>query len=141
MSWGAVSDRLSSEELAGEAHKDTFTSEAAAGGFLLVDVPRPRTTVRGRLGLLVEGAIERALEARGAPPPGPAALRDRDGSVADQIRRAHVSGSTGLAIWFSSLADITVHGALDAEDSGAVRFWIAAEEELPIRIGFDAFMR
>jgi len=137
MSWGAVSDRLSSEDLADQAHKDTFISEAAAGGLLLVDVPRPRTTVRGRLGLLVEGAVERALEARGAPPPGPAALRDREGSLADQLRRAHVSGSTGLAIWFSSLADITLHGALEAEDSGAIRFWIAAESELPIRVGFD----
>ncbi|HVU04569.1 MAG TPA: hypothetical protein VHE30_22580 [Polyangiaceae bacterium] len=113
-------------------------SEASAGGLLLVDVSRPRHTIRGRLGLLIDGAVERALESRGAPPPGAAALSNQAGQLSDQIRRAGVTGSTGLAIWLPCLTDLAVNGALDAADSESLRFWLRAGEGVSVRVGLDS---
>jgi hypothetical protein len=139
MSWGALSDHCWTGEapLAAESTKETFVSEAAASGLLLIDVARPRPALRGRLALVVEGAIERALESRGAPPPDPSVPPDRTASLDDLMRRAQVSGATGIAVWFPSLEGIAVAGALDSEDSGTLRWWISAASERPVRVAFD----
>ncbi len=50
--------------------------EAAADGLLTVQLETPGPGHRGRLGVLVEAAIEAALERRGACPPGVAAATD-----------------------------------------------------------------
>jgi hypothetical protein len=139
MSWGALTDHAwtsDSATVAAESAKEVFVSEAAACGLLLIDVAPPRSSLRGRLSLVVEGAIERALESRGAPPPGSTAPRDRDASLDDLLRRAQVSGLIGIAVWLSSLAEIAVAGALDSEDSSTLRWWLSAANERPVRLGF-----
>ena len=139
MSWGALTDHAwtsDSATVAAESAKEVFVSEAAACGLLLIDVAPPRPSLRGRLSLVVEGAIERALESRGAPPPGSTAPRDRDASLDDLLRRAQVSGLIGIAVWLSSLAEIAVAGALDSEDSNTLRWWLSAANERPVRLGF-----
>jgi len=140
MSWGALSEERPGEIPAAiETAKATFVSEAMAAGHLVVDLASPRSVVRERLGLFIEGAIERALEGRGAPPPSASASSDRKGSLADQLERAHVSGATGLAIWFSSLGQIaTGTGTLHADDSEVVRWWIDAASRYPLLVGFDS---
>ncbi|HEX3597795.1 MAG TPA: hypothetical protein VHU80_21955, partial [Polyangiaceae bacterium] len=138
MTFGAVS----SDHWAGAARttldaKATFSSEARAAGLLWVDLEPPRPAVRGRLCLYIEGAIERALDARGAPPPRAFAAA-REEVIADQIRRALVSGTSGIALWFASLEAIAGSElAFDTGDSMTLRWWLEAAGAHPVRIAFD----
>jgi hypothetical protein len=143
MSWGAVSDDHSTGEarLAPEATKATFLSEATAAGYLLVELAAPRPAARGRLGLVIDGAIERALEARGAPPPTAVASGDRELALGDQIHRARISGAAGLALWVSPLDAIATGGTLDCDDSATLRWWLLAATDRPVRLAFDATNR
>jgi hypothetical protein len=140
MTWGAVS----SDQWAGDARlatadaKATFLSEARAASLLWVELEPPRPAVRGRLCLYIEGAIERALDARGAPPPARPSAADRDEVATDQIYRAVVSGAEGIAVWLSSLEGIAGQDrTLDTGDSATIRWWLRAANERPVRIGFD----
>lgn len=144
MTFGAVS----SDHWAGDAPnanndaRAIFLSEARAGNLLWVELTPPRPAVRGRLCLLIEGAIERALDARGAPPPSELATTTRDEIVADQIRRALVSGTSGIALWLSSLEAIAGPDlALDTGDSRTLCFWLDTASDHPVRLGFDAVNR
>jgi hypothetical protein len=140
MSCGSVSnhDWASSLRLEPEGAKATFSSEATAAGFLLIELGPPRPAVRGRLSLYIDGAVERALEARGAPSPTVGADRDRDGSLGDQVHRARVSGATGIALWFSPLQGIaSASGVLDSDDSDCLCWWIRNATDGSVAIGFD----
>src|SRR5260221_3089697 len=135
MSWGAISDDLWAGEvrLAAPDAKARFLGEASAGGLLLIELEPPRPVVRGRLALFVEGAIERALQARGAPSAAHPSTVGWDETLDDQLHLATVSGALGIALWFSSLEAIAGPGrALDSADSGTLRSWIAVANERPI---------
>src|SRR5213076_1325518 len=95
MTWAAASNDqwAGAARLAAPDAKATFFSEARAASLLWVELEAPRPAVRGRLALLIEGAIERALDARGAPPPARTSIGDRESVVTDQLRRAIVSGT------------------------------------------------
>src|SRR5260221_1734517 len=121
----------SHERVTGE--KETFASEAVAAEYLLVDVAAPRPTARGRLAMLLDGAVERALDACGAPPPALTAGTDFDGSLDDLLRRAEVSGCRGLAVWIPSLASVVSGSVLDPVDSAAMRAWIRATRDRPVK--------
>jgi hypothetical protein len=114
-----------------------FSSQASAAGLLLIELSGPRPAARGRLAFFIDGAIERALDARGAPAPRVSATTDFELSLADQIERAHVSGAAGIALWFGPLHDIARAGVLDCEDSSAVRRLVRAAREDHVRVGFD----
>lgn len=136
MFWGATSQGQPSRlDSAKETAKATFTSEAVAAGLLFIDVPSPRSTARGRLALFVEGAIERGLETRGAPPPRVMVVGFEQ-VLSDQLERARISGALGLALWFSALDGIAVDGALDSADSSTVRAWVDALGAHPILLEF-----
>jgi hypothetical protein len=141
MSWGAVSDDRSAGAarlgLALEAKKESFISEATAMSLLFVDVGAPRASARGRLALCVEGAIERALDGRGAPGPSVRRSDDLHALLSDQIARARAAGATGLSIWFGPLESITAGGLFDGDDSAVLRFWVRAASEHPVQIAFD----
>ncbi len=108
---------------------------ATRAGLLLVPVEPPRPALRGRLALLIESAVEGELERRGAPPPGVGAASDLDASLSDQLYRARLVGGLGLAISLHSLEGIAnLAGALDAEDSAVLRWWLAATRERPVRM-------
>lgn len=117
--------------------KDTFASEASATGLLLVDLGTPRPTARGRLAFLIDGAIERALDARGAPAPRVSVASDFDASLDDQVERARTSGASGIALWFGPLHDVAKANTLDCEDSSAIRRLVRASEQDSLRLGFD----
>ncbi len=136
MFWGATSQGQPSRlDSAKETAKATFTSEAVAAGLLFIDVPPPRSTARGRLALFIEGAIERCLETRGAPPPRVMVV-GFDQVLSDQLERARISGAQGIALWFSALDGIAVDGALDSADSSTVRAWVDALGAHPILLEF-----
>lgn len=116
--------------------RETFASVARAAEYLLVDVAPPRATIRGRLSLLLEGAIERALDGQGAPPTTVTPTCNFDRSLDDLLRRAAVSGASGIALWIPSLLGITSAGVLDPADSSTLRAWLKAAREQAVKLGF-----
>jgi hypothetical protein len=111
---------------------------AARDGWVPVRLPAPGPAMRGRLGLYIEAAVEDALERRGSTAPGVGASADLDASLSDQLYRARLIGARGLALAFDSLEGIASgSGALDAEDSAVLRWWMDASRERPVELSLD----
>jgi hypothetical protein len=107
-------------------------------GLLCVRVVAPRAADRGKLALVVEEAIETALERRGACPPGIGAASDLDTSLGDQLYRARLVELRGLFVALGPLEGIAaLTGALDVEDSAVLRFWLEAPRSRPVELALD----
>jgi hypothetical protein len=120
------------------AERATLVKDAERLGFLPVTVPPPRASDRGKLALVLEEAIESALDRRGACPPGVGATADLDGSLGDQLYRARLIEQKGLCVCVESLEAIaTLAGALDAEDSAILRWWVDAARTRPIALALS----
>lgn len=112
---------------------------AERAGLLPVPVPAARACDRGKLALVLEEAVEVALERRGACPPGIGAASDLDASLSDQLYRARLIELRGLCLAVGPLEAIaTLSGALDAEDSAVLRFWLEATRTRPLELALDA---
>lgn len=110
----------------------------AQDGFLTVTIPAPKPVDRGHLALLVEEAVEVALERHGGSPPGLLTESDLDASLSDQLYRARLLEFRGLTIAFGPLAALAgASGVLDVEDSAALRFWCDAPTSRPVRVRLD----
>jgi len=108
-------------------------------GYLSVMLSPPGPGQRGELALVISEAIDGALELRGACPPGIGAATDLGASLSDQLYRARLVELRGLALALPSLEGIAnLAGALDAEDSAVLRWWMAATRERPVRVYIDA---
>ena len=104
-------------------------------GWLPVELPNLGPAMRGHLAVAIENAIEQALEGRGSVPPGVTASGDLDASLSDQLYRARLVGASGLAISLGALDGLAnLAGALDAEDSAVLRWWIGETAERPVRL-------
>jgi hypothetical protein len=113
-------------ELLGEADED---------GLLTVQLDTPGPGHRGRLGVLIEAAIEVALERRGACPPGVAAATDLALSLADQMYRARLVELRGIALGLGTLGGMAdVERTLDTEDSAVLRYLLTAAALHPLRL-------
>ena len=126
------------ERAVGLVPLDAIASVAAradALGLLPVIVQPPRAADRGKLGLVIEEAIESVLERRGACPPGVGAASDLESSLGDQLYRARLIEARGLSLVLGSLEGIaTLAGALDSEDSAVLRFWLDAPRKLAVEL-------
>ncbi len=108
-------------------------------GYLSVVLSPPGPGQRGELALVISEAIDGALEQRGACPPGIGAATDLGASLSDQLYRARLVELRGLALALPTLEGIAnLAGALDAEDSAVLRWWMAATRERPVRVYIDA---
>src|SRR6187402_3658645 len=108
-------------------------------GYLSVVLGPPGPGQRGELALVISEAIDGALEQRGACPPGIGAASDLGASLSDQLYRARLVELRGLALALPTLEGIAnLAGALDAEDSAVLRWWMAATRERPVRVYIDA---
>ena len=108
-------------------------------GYLSVVLSPPGPGQRGELALVISEAIDGALEQRGACPPGFGAATDLGASLSDQLYRARLVELRGLALAIPTLEGIAnLAGALDAEDSAVLRWWMAATRERPVRFYIDA---
>ncbi|HEY0464228.1 MAG TPA: hypothetical protein VGC79_08470 [Polyangiaceae bacterium] len=108
-------------------------------GYLSVVLSPPGPGQRGELALVISEAIDGALEQRGACPPGIGAASDLGASLSDQLYRARLVELRGLALALPTLEGIAnLAGALDAEDSAVLRWWMAATRERPVRFYIDA---
>jgi len=107
--------------------------------YLSVVLSPPGPGQRGELALVISEAIDGALEQRGACPPGIGAATDLGASLSDQLYRARLVELRGLALALPTLEGIAnLAGALDAEDSAVLRWWMAATRERPVRVYIDA---
>jgi hypothetical protein len=108
-------------------------------GYLSVVLNPPGPGQRGELALVISEAIDSALEQRGACPPGIGAAADLGASLSDQLYRARLVELRGLALAVPTLEGIAnLAGALDAEDSAVLRWWMACTRERPVRFYIDA---
>src|SRR6478609_1682489 len=108
-------------------------------GYLCVVLSPPGPGQRGEIALVISEAIDGALEQRGACPPGIGAASDLGASLSDQLYRARLVELRGLALALPTLEGIAnLAGALDAEDSAVLRWWMAATRERPVRVYIDA---
>ncbi len=108
-------------------------------GYLSIVLGPPGPGQRGELALVISEAIDGALEQRGACPPGIGAAADLGSSLSDQLYRARLVELRGLALAVPTLEGIAnLAGALDAEDSAVLRWWMAATRERPVRLYIDA---
>src|SRR5688572_6597552 len=112
--------------------------ENARQGFLPVLLPAPKPGDRGHLALLIEEAVEVALERHGGSPPGLSTEADLEASLTDQLYRARLLEFRGLAIAVGPLtALVDAAGVLDLEDSAALRFFAEAPKHHPVRLIVD----
>lgn len=144
MTWAGLSAGEANSDrgevfLAEAVQKVNLAASALQASWLFAEIAAPGPAARGRLALLIESAIEEALQQRGAAPPGVGASSDLDASLSDQLYRGRQVGARGLALAFGSLEGIAnLAGALDAEDSAVLRWWFHAAGERPVRIALDA---
>jgi hypothetical protein len=123
-------------------HVASIAAEAEAQGLLPVFVQPLRPADRGNLALVIEEAVEGALERRGACPPGVGASTDLDTSLGDQLYRARLVEARGLCVYVGNMEGATaLSGALDAEDSAVLRFWLEAPRTRAVRFLLDATNR
>ena len=109
--------------------------QAEAEGFLTVQLDSPGPGHRGRLGVMIEAAIEHALERRGACPPGVAAATDLALSLADQMYRARLVELRGVALGLGTLGGMAdLEHTLDTEDSAVLRYLLTAAALHPLRL-------
>jgi hypothetical protein len=112
------------------------------GGLLPVTVHASAPGCRGKLRDAIDAAIEKTLEHHGAPHAGLADGSDLGSTLSDQLFRARLVGAQGLSIRIGPLRDVaTLAGALDAEDSAIMRWWLAATEDRPVAVLIDASNR
>ncbi|MCA9633884.1 MAG: hypothetical protein KC766_39820 [Myxococcales bacterium] len=134
LGWPASGDaRLVTRKERGE-----LRARAEKAGLLWVSIPAPSAQQRGQFALLVEGAIEERLTELGASPAGFNTATNLDASLGDQLYRARSIGANGLTLMFDTLARLTnLAGALDAEDSAVLRWWLRTASEKRVRLLFD----
>lgn len=114
-------------------------AEAESEGLLTVQLEAPGPGHRGRLGVLIEAAIESALERRGACPPGVAAATDLALTLADQLYRARLIELRGLALGLGTLGGMAdLDHTLDTEDSAVLRYLLTAAALHPLRLYLNA---
>jgi hypothetical protein len=114
-------------------------SDAETEGFLTVQLEAPGPGHRGRLGVMVEAAVEQALERRGACPPGVAAATDLALSLADQLYRARLVELRGIALGLGTLGGMAdIEHTLDTEDSAVLRYLLTAAALHPLRLYLNA---
>lgn len=109
-----------------------------AARLLVVSVPDLGPGARGRLGEVIDDAIEQALRDRGGALPGIGASSDRDAALSDQLYRVRKIGRVGVAIDLGPLgALVDACGALDPEDATVLRFVAAETKQRPLVLMLD----
>lgn len=116
------------------------TTELLGAGALVVAVPSPAASLRGKLAEHLDETIERALGVRGAPSPYLASWcsmpAEAHARIADQLFRARTVGASGIAVALGSLARIAAP-TLTPEDSAALRTLAHATQSSPLAVLID----
>lgn len=111
---------------------------ATAAGMLFAELLTPGPPLRGQLGEFLEAAVEEQLTALGADAPGVDTTSNWTASLTDQALRARRCERRGIVLALGPLdALVGPDGALDPDDSAALRAWAVCSSELPITLLLD----
>jgi hypothetical protein len=126
------------------ADRRSSAASLAGAGLIVVALEGLDGTARGRLGDIVDEAIERALGPHAA---GSASLSVlgassfgsyRDATLSDQLFRARRAGARGIAVLLGPLRPLATHAALDPEDTATLAFFAQATRDRPVVLLLDA---
>jgi hypothetical protein len=122
--------------------RDAACNRLGDAGMIVVELAGIGSSARGRLGEMLDEAIEHALALQGAPGPGIASVitseGDRDAALSDQLFRARRAGATGLAVVLGPLRGaLGPLRALAPEDCATLRFLSDATRERPLVLLLD----
>ena len=121
------------------AERDEACRTLEAEHALVVRVEAVGASARGRLADVIEEAIERELDARGAAPPGIGSASDADAALSDQLFRARRVRATGIVLALGPMrAALSPLGAIEPEDGATLRFWALASLDRPVWLFLDA---
>ncbi|HXX69231.1 MAG TPA: hypothetical protein VEK07_18745 [Polyangiaceae bacterium] len=129
---------------AAPSDRDAACEELANAGFVVVEIEGIGPSVGGRLGEVIDEAIERELRTRGAAGPGvadPTMTRDvaaRETVLGNQLYRARSAGAAGIAVVLGPLRAAGRCGALDPSDCRALRQLANAARGLPVVLMLDS---
>jgi len=119
--------------------RDAVSVRLERTGHVVAELEGIGPSARGRLGEVIDEAIEEALAARGATAPGITSGSDRDATLSDQLFRARRIGGRGLAVVLGPLRAATnAVAALEPEDSATLCFLAGATRERPLLLVLDA---
>jgi hypothetical protein len=119
--------------------RDATSVRLERTGHVVAELEGIGPSARGRLGEVIDEAIEEALSARGAAAPGITSGSDRDATLSDQLYRARRVGGRGLAVVLGPLrAAASPLAALEPEDCATLRFLAGATRERPLVLVLDA---
>jgi hypothetical protein len=112
-----------------------FRNAALASDRLLIELKSPDERYRGRLADFVFDAIERQLAAHGAAPPSYGSSDPFEARLDDQLYRARLLGSGGLALCFGSLEALAEGpSGLGLADSSTLRRWLDVARERSVQL-------
>jgi len=100
--------------------RDAVSVRLERTGHVVAELEGIGPSARGRLGEVIDEAIEEALAARGATAPGITSGSDRDATLSDQLFRTRRVGGRGLAIVLGPL-----RAATNAVAWAAIFDWLA----------------
>lgn len=114
---------------------EAFRRVARASERVLVLLGEPASSQRGALADFVVAGIEAELERIGAAPRGWVASDSLEEIVRDQLYRARLLGSFGVAVSFASVTALAdAEGRSSAEDSQTLRRLVALAEREPLQL-------
>lgn len=127
------------------AERDDACEALARAGFVVVEIEGIGPSACGRLGEVIDEAIERELTASGAAGPPASDLimtgnpSEPDRTLGNQLYRARSAGAAGIAVVLGPLrAAARSDGALDPRDCAALRLLAIAERERPVVLVLDS---
>ncbi len=105
---------------------------------LVLRIERLGPSARGRLSDVIDEAMERELDARGAPSPGVGSSFDADAALSDQLFRARQVGVKRVCLALGPMRSASSpSGAIEAEDTATLLFWARATRERPVELVLD----
>lgn len=125
--------------------RDSACEALARAGFVVVEIEGIGPSMGGRLGDVIDEAIERELRASGAAGPGMADLTAagdtgaRRAALGNQLYRARSAGALGIAVVLGPLrAAAGTCGALHPSDCSALRSLAGASRSGPVVLMLDS---
>jgi hypothetical protein len=114
---------------------EAFAAVAHASERILVQLGAPGAEHRSALVSFIAGRIETQLERLGAAPRGWRVSETLDSILSDQLYRARLLGSAGIALRFGSLSALAdEHGHLGPDDSATLRDLVHLADREPLQV-------
>ncbi len=131
---GAERERVGDARFVSAGERGAAAAALAVAGLVVAVIEPIEASARGRLGEVIDEAIERGLQSRGAVGQGLIGASSfasyRDAALSDQLFRARRAGASGVAVVLGPLRQASgTLGILDPEDTATLSFLVQASRE------------